>query len=90
MEQILKEPSVKDEDIVVKCKKYPAFHKELKEIENSYFMDLKMAPYAKMKKNPDSIPFDICKRAKLFVNFYAYRMSTYKDDDFRDLYLHWI
>lgn len=50
IDTILKEPSLKDVDIVVKCKKYPEFRKELEDIEKQYSFDHNMSLYATLDK----------------------------------------
>lgn len=50
IDTIVKEPTLKDVDIVVKCKKYPEFRKELQEIEKSYSFDHNMSIYMTLDK----------------------------------------
>lgn len=75
LDTILKEPSVKDVDIVVKCKKYPQFRKELEEIQKQYNFDHNMALYTNLDKVEEAKYFEILKRDKLYINFYAYKMA---------------
>ena len=50
IEAILKEPALKDVDIVVKCKKYPEFRRQLEEIEKAYSFDHNMSIYLNLTK----------------------------------------
>lgn len=90
MEIILKEPTLKDVDIVLKCKKYPEFKKELEEIAKGYDTDLNMSIYANLEKIDQGKYFEIMNRDKLYVNFYGYKMSLLSDDDLLKVFWLWI
>ena len=76
-------------DIVVKCKKYPEFHKELKDMEKAYSTDLNMSIYANLESGEKIKAFDIMNRDKLYVNFFGYRMKL-PEEELSKIYLSWI
>lgn len=89
IEKVLNEPSLKEVDIVVKCKKYPEFYRELSDMEKSYSSDLNMSIYANLEIVDKIKCFDILNRDKLYVNFFGYRMRI-SEEDFNKIYLSWI
>ena len=76
-------------DIVVKCKKYTEFHKELKDMEKAYSTDLNMSIYANLESGEKIKAFDIMNRDKLYVNFYGFRMKL-PEEELNKIYLSWI
>ena len=48
LEKVINEPFLKEVDIVIKCKKYAEFYKELKDMEKAYSTDLNMSIYANL------------------------------------------
>ena len=75
LEHVLKEPFLKEIDIVVKCKKYPEFYKELQELDKAYSASINMSLYMDLTHVENQKVFDIMKRDKLYINFYGFRMN---------------
>ncbi len=90
IDTILSEKALRDIDIVVKCKKYPEFRKQLEEIEKQYSFDHNMSIYMTLEKIDELKYFEILKRDKLYVNFYGFKMAPLTDDEFNKVYLLWI
>ena len=90
IEAILKEPALKQVDVVVKCKKYPEFKKELEQIEKAYSFDHNMSIYLNLSKVEESKYFQFMKRDKLYINFYGFKMSQLSDEELIKVYYLWI
>ena len=90
IDTILSEKALKEIDIVVKCKKYPEFRKQLEEIEKLYSFDHNMSIYMSLEKIDELKYFEIQKRDKLYVNFYGFKMAQLSEEELNKVYLLWI
>lgn len=67
IDTILSEKALRDIDIVVKCKKYPEFRKQLEEIEKQYSFDHNMSNLHDPREN---------RRTQIFRNYYEEQFTS--------------